>query len=75
MPDTGFLFLSTLCLMAAVSFILFPNPLLKLSTALNRTLVMLDQRLMRHRYLMGALLFVVSYLLFNLALRIPELRG
>ena len=75
MPDTGVLLLSAVCLAAAVSSILFPNPLLKLSTALNQTLAMLDQRLMRHRHLIGVLLFVVSYLLFTLALRIPELRG
>ena len=75
MPDTGVLFLSLLCVTAGVAFVLFPNPLLKVSEALNKTLTVLDQRLMRHRYLVALLLFVVSYLLFSIALLVPEIRG
>jgi hypothetical protein len=75
MPDSGLLFLSLLCLMAGVGFVLFPHPLLTISQALNRTLVSLDERLIRHRYLCGALLFAVSYLCFRLALLVPGLKG
>ena len=75
MPDTGVLFLSLLCVVSGVAFVLFPNPLLRVSEALNKTLTVLDRRLMRHRYLVALLLFAVSYLLFNIALLVPELRS
>ena len=75
MPDSGLLFMSLLCLAAGAGFVLFPRPLLAISQALNRTLVSLDERLIRHRYLCGALLFVVSYLCFRLALLVPGLKG
>jgi len=73
MPDPGMLFVSVVCLVAGVSFFLFPHPLLNLSRALNRTLVVMDERLIRHRYVFGTLLFVVSYLCFRLALITPSL--
>ncbi|OGX38742.1 MAG: hypothetical protein A3C53_02670 [Omnitrophica WOR_2 bacterium RIFCSPHIGHO2_02_FULL_68_15] len=79
MPDTGLLLLSLVCLVAGIAFVLFPHPLLAISQSLNRTLnrtlVTLDERLIRHRYLSGLLLFVVSYLCFRLALLVPALRG
>jgi hypothetical protein len=75
MPDSGLLFLSLICLVGAVGFVLFPHPLLAISQALNRTLVSLDDKLIRYRYVCGALLFVVSYLCFQLALLIPNLQG
>ena len=75
MPDSGLLVLSLVCLAAGVGFVLFPHPLLTVSQALNRTLVRLDERLIRHRYLCGLLLFVVSYLCFRMALLVPSLRG
>ena len=74
MPDTGFLLLSGIRLLAGVGFVLFPDPLLRLSTALNRTLTVLDQKLVRFRYMVGVVLFGVSYMLFNLALQVPGLR-
>ena len=75
MPDSGLLVLSLVCLAAGVGFVLFSHPLLSMSRALNRTLVSLDDRLIRHRYVCGALLFVASYLCFRLALLVPGLRG
>ena len=75
MPDSGLLFMSLLCLAAGAGFMLFPHPLLTISQTLNRTLVSLDERLIRHRYLCGALLFVGSYLCFRLALMVPGMRG
>lgn len=74
MPDSGLLFVSLVCVVAGASFVLFPHPLLQFSRALNRTLVTLDEQLIRYRYLFGVLLFVVSYLCFRLALYIPLLR-
>lgn len=71
MPHSSLLFLSLLCLMSGVAFVLFPHPLLTLSQALNRTLVSLDEQLIRYRYLCGVLLFAVSYLCFRLALMVP----
>ena len=75
MPDSGLLVLSLVCLAVGVGFVMFPHPLLILSQTLNRTLVTLDERLIRHRYLCGVLLFVVSYLCFRLALLVPSLKG
>ena len=60
MPDTGLLFLSVACLMAASGFVLFPDPLRRASEVLNRTLVMLDHVMMRYRYLIAVALFVTS---------------
>ena len=74
MPDTGLLAVSAICLVAAVLCILFPEFLGKLGGALNRTVTSLDQQLLRHRYLFGILLFIVSYLFFRLALLLPSLR-
>ncbi len=74
MPDSGLLILSGICLIAGVGFFLFPHPLLKLSLSLNKTLAVLDQLFMRHRYFAGLLLFLTSYLLFNLAMWVGQLR-
>ena len=74
MPDTGFLLLSALAVITAVLFVLFPNPLLKLSASLNRTLTVLDSQLMRYRYLVAILLFAASYLLFKASFLVPHLR-
>ena len=75
MPDTGLLFLSLLCIIAAASCILFPKGLSKISVALNKTVKTFDDGLMRHRYVFGVLLFAVSYLFFRLALLVPQLRS
>ena len=75
MPDTGFLFLSLLSVVVGAMFILVPDTLLKLSGALNRTLVTLDERLLRYRHLLGLTLLLLSYGLFQLALIMPSFRG
>ena len=75
MPDTGFLFFSLVSLMVGAVFILFPHPLSKLSTTLNKTLVLADDHIMRYRHVIGVLLMLVSYGLFKLALWMPALRG
>ncbi len=75
MPDTGLLFVSGVCLLTATLCILFPDMLGKLSVALNRTVTVLDQSLLQHRYMFGLLLFLMSYLFFRLALLVPGLRG
>lgn len=75
MPDSGLLVMSLVCLVGGVGFVLFPHPLQAISQALNRTLVALDERLIRYRYVCGLLLFLVSYLCFRLALLVPSLRG
>jgi len=53
MPNVGCLFLSLIALGVGVSFILFPNVLLEASRKLNRTLTVLDERLIRYRYVVG----------------------
>ena len=75
MPEPTLILLSMAFVVVGAMFVLFPDPLLRLSQGLNRTLTVLDQKLMRHRYLVALIFFAVSYLLFNLALLMPELHG
>lgn len=75
MSQAGCLALSLLFLVAAVVFVLFPHGLLNLSRSLNRTMTVLDDRLIKHRYLLSLVLFAVSYLVFRLSLLIPVSRG
>jgi hypothetical protein len=75
MIDPVSLFFSGVCLGAAVLFVLFPNPLSKLSAALNQTLVVLDNTLLRYRFLVALALFGASYLLFRLAILVPAMRA
>ena len=71
MINPGWLFLSGVSIVAAVTLALFPRQLSALSAALNRTLTNLDDLLMRYRYLVAVLLFISSYLFFRLALMAP----
>ena len=73
MPDTGLLIASALCLILGVSCFLFPHPLLILSEVLNKTVAILDAKLIRHRYMFGCLLFLVCYLFFRGALVLSNL--
>lgn len=74
MPDTGFLGLSFLSMLVGVMLFLFPQAILRFSGLLNRTLVVLDERLIRQRFLVGLLAFAASYAFFQLALLFPMLR-
>lgn len=74
MPDTGCLLASVLSSVLAAMFVLFPHALLKLSDFMNRSLTVLDARLMRMRYGWAVVLFVLSYALFKLSLMMPALR-
>jgi len=75
MPEPGCFILSLLCLVAAVALVLFPHGLLNLSRNLNRTLTVLDDQLVRYRYLLSLVLVAVSYGLFRLSLLIPLSKG
>jgi len=68
MVEKLLLVLSLLLLVGAVLCIMFPKAVVGLSGALNRTLGSIDESLMRYRYVLGALLAVVSYGVFYLAL-------
>ncbi|MBI4342222.1 MAG: hypothetical protein HY599_02515 [Candidatus Omnitrophica bacterium] len=74
MPDSGCLFLSLVCLVAAVMLVLFPRSVIQASRTLDRTLTVLDEHLVRHRYVFSVILFAVSYSLFRLSLLIPALQ-
>lgn len=71
MPDSGCLFVSLLCLVAAVTLVLFPRSVMQISRSLDRTLGVLDEHLVKHRYVFSLILFAVSYSLFRLSLLIP----
>ena len=75
MSQTGCLVLSLLFLVVAVAFILFPHGLLSLNRTLNRTLTVLDDRIVKHRYLVSLVLFAVSYMVFKLSLLISLSKG
>jgi len=75
MPDTGCLLLSGFSVAVGVMLFMFPTQIIKLGSLLNRTLVILDQPLLRYRYLLGVGLFVLAYGLFRLSLWLPTMRG
>ena len=67
--------LSGLFLAVGVSLVLFPDGVTRFSALMNRTLNTLDDKLLRHRYIVGIGLCGASYLLFRLAFVIVGLRG
>ncbi len=70
MPDSGLLFLSLASLIVGTLLFLHPKAILVCSSFLNRTLVVLDDALIRRRYVVGLLAFIASYAFFKLALLI-----
>ena len=74
MPDPGCLFVSLVCLVAAIMLVLFPSSIAQASRSLDRTLTVLDDHLVKHRYVFSVVLFAVSYALFRLALLIGVAR-
>ena len=74
MPDTGFLFLSLASLLVGVMLFLYPKGFSRFGKTLNRTLTVVDDRLMRRRYLVGLMAFIGSYAFFRLSLLLPALR-
>ena len=73
MPDAACLFLSVCLVVAGLTLLLFPQVMLHVSRSLNRTLMVLDDQLVRHHRLVGVLLFIVGYGVFQLALLLPTL--
>jgi len=73
MPDSGFLFLSAMSVCVGAMLFLAPDCILKTSQWLNKTLVLVDQNLLRHRYVAGLLAFGAGYAFFKLALLLPSL--
>ena len=75
MPDSGLLFLSLASVLLGTLLFLFPKALLSLSSTLNQTLAVLDEQMVRNRYIVGLLAFIASYAFFRLALLMPALKG
>ena len=75
MPDSGFLFMSLASIVVGALLFLSPQTLFKLSHGLNRTLAVLDERMVRYRYVVGLAAFIAGYAFFQLALMLPALRG
>ena len=59
---------SAMCLVAGVAMMLWPASMLRLSRALNRSIVAFDEPMIRHRRVMSLLLFTASYSMFRVAL-------
>ena len=74
MPDTGLLFMSLASVALGSLLVLYPQGLSRLNESLNRTLSLVDQRLIRYRYAAALLAFAGSYALFKLSLMLPMLR-
>lgn len=68
MPEHRLIACSMIAVVLAVMFIMFPGILLHASRTMNRTMVSLDESLMRYRYLLGVLCAVMAYGLFRMAL-------
>lgn len=75
MPDSGLLFLCVMSLVTGSLLFLHPNALHKLSGSLNKTLFVLDERLIRHRFVSGLLVFAAAYAFFKLAMLAVAWRG
>ncbi len=75
MPSTSLIVLSVSCIVVGTACILFPQALMRLSAVLNRPVASLDERLMLCRYLLGLVLFGLSYGLFRLALIVPIMKS
>ncbi len=73
MADSRLLLVSLLCVIIGGTLFLFPKGLAGLNQRLNTSLVLLDQWLIRYRYIIGVLAFVAGYGLFRLALLSPAL--
>ena len=57
-----------------ILFFLGPQVIRHLSGVLDRTLNTIDQQLMRHRYVLGLVMFLLSYSMFRLALLLRSLK-
>jgi len=68
MPNAWLLFASFASLVVAILLILGPDVLRKLSVALNRSLTVADDSLLRYRHVLGVIAFLASYGLFRLSL-------
>ena len=75
MPDTGFLFLSLTSVFLGTLLVLFPNAVVRIGSALNRTLAAVDEQFIRYRYFVAILAFAASYAFFQIAMMLPSLRG
>ena len=74
MPDTGFLFLSLMGVLLGSILVLYPDGLMQIGNALNRTMTALDRWFVRYRYMTALLAFLGSYAFFRIALLLPGMR-
>jgi uncharacterized membrane protein len=63
--------LSVLTLVVGILVILAPRFVVTVNSQLSKALGSVDDLIMRYRHLVGAILLVVAYLCFRLALLIP----
>lgn len=73
MLSSSWLVLSAITLLSGVLVILAPKWVVRLNNQLSRALLSLDDLIMRYRHLVGAMLLIVAYLCFRLALVVPSL--
>ena len=62
------LVLTLVTLISGVLIILAPQAVVGINRALNRAMISMDEIVIRHRHVIGAMLLVVAYLCFRLAL-------
>jgi hypothetical protein len=71
MLDPVWMILSCIALFGGAMVILTPNVLLRMNNHLAKALVSVDDLVLKYRHVVGAMLLIVAYLCFRLALLIP----
>ena len=66
--DPIWILLSLVALVGGIMIILVPNTLIKVNQRLNKAIVNTDDLMMQYRHMVGALLLLVGFLCFRLAL-------
>ncbi|GEM_PF-6307174 len=72
MLQPGWLVLALVALVGGMAVILLPKQVTQLNNQLSRALGSVDDLVLRHRHVMGALLLLVAYLCFRLAMLVPQ---
>ena len=62
----AFPILGSVLILFGIMFIILPKQLLKLTSAAN-TIIPVDQQLFKHRYLVGVLMLIASFLLYYIS--------
>lgn len=71
MLDPVWMVLSAIALLGGIMAILVPKLLLRMNNQLAKALMSVDGLILKNRHVVGAMLLIVAYLCFRLALLVP----